>query len=137
MLKQMFLKKKSTLETKHFVKGLETLCILPGSVIKCQLLSHVQLFETPWTAAHQAPLSTEFFRQEYRSGWPFPSLGDLLDPGIEPGYPTSQAFFFFNQLSHKAGPQMQIKYNPLVMQYSEVLSENILSIFLFEGKFLH
>ena len=35
--------------------------------------SHVQLWETPWTAVYQAPLSTEFSRQEYRSGLPFPS----------------------------------------------------------------
>ena len=38
---------------------------------------------TPWTAAHQAPLSTEFYRQEYWNGLPFPSSGDLSDPGIE------------------------------------------------------
>ena len=47
-------------------------------------LSHLQLFVTPWTAAHQAPLSMEFFRQEYWSGFPCPPLGDLPDPGIEP-----------------------------------------------------
>ena len=46
---------------------------------------------TPWTVAHQAPLSMGFSRQEYWSGLPFPSLGKLLDPGIEPGPPTSQA----------------------------------------------
>ena len=39
---------------------------------------------TPWTVAHQAPLSMGFSRQEYWSGLPFPSPGDLLDPGIEP-----------------------------------------------------
>ena len=39
---------------------------------------------TPWTVAHQAPLSMGFSRQEYWSGLPFPSLGDLPDPGIEP-----------------------------------------------------
>ena len=41
-----------------------------------QLLSHVQLFATPWTIAHQAPLSTEFSRQEYWSGLPFATQGD-------------------------------------------------------------
>ena len=46
-------------------------------------VSHVQLFATPWTVAHQAPLSMEFFRQEYWSGLPFPFPGDLPDPGIE------------------------------------------------------
>ena len=52
------------------------------------LLSHVWLFTRPWTVAHQAPLSIKFFRQEYWSGLPFPSPGDLPDRGIEPGSPT-------------------------------------------------
>ena len=46
---------------------------------------------TPWTVAHQAPLSTEFSRQEYWSVLPFPSPGHLPDPGIEPGSPALQA----------------------------------------------
>ena len=45
--------------------------------------SRVQLCATPWTVAHQAPLSTEFSKQEYWSGLPCPSPGDLPDPGIE------------------------------------------------------
>ena len=44
-----------------------------------------RVFATPWTAAHQAPLSMKFSRQGYWSGSPFPSPGDLLNPGIEPG----------------------------------------------------
>ena len=55
------------------------------------MLSRVLLFATPWTIAHQAPLSTGFPRQEYWSGLPFPSLGNLPDPGIEPGSPTLEA----------------------------------------------
>ena len=47
--------------------------------------SHVQLFATPWTIAHQAPLSMVFSKQEYWSGLPFPPPGNLPDPGIEPG----------------------------------------------------
>ena len=47
-------------------------------------LSRVRLFVTPWTIAYKAPLSTEFSRQEYWSGLPLPSPGDLPDPGIEP-----------------------------------------------------
>ena len=54
-------------------------------------LSRVQLFGTLWTVAHQAPPSMEFFRQEYCSGLPFPSPGDLPDPGIKPGSPALQA----------------------------------------------
>ena len=44
-----------------------------------------------WTITHQAPLSMEFSRQEYWSGLPFPSRGDLPNPGIEPGSPVLQA----------------------------------------------
>ena len=54
-------------------------------------LSRDRLFATPWTVAYQAPQSTEFSRQEYWSGLPFPSPGDLPIPGIEPGSPTLQA----------------------------------------------
>ena len=59
--------------------------------MKVKLLSGVQLFVTPWTVSYQAPPSVEFSRQEYWSRLPFPSPGDLPDPGIEPGYPTLQA----------------------------------------------
>ena len=54
-------------------------------------LSRVRLFATPWTIAYQAPPSMRFSRQECWSGLPFPSPGDLPDPGIEPGSPTLQA----------------------------------------------
>ena len=50
---------------------------------KVKLLSHVQLFATPGTVAYQAPSSMGFSRQEYWSGLPFGSPGDLPDPGIE------------------------------------------------------
>ena len=59
--------------------------------MKAKLLSRVQLFVTPWTVAHQAPTSMGFSRQEYWSGLPFPSPGDLPDPGIEPRSPAFQA----------------------------------------------
>ena len=71
--------------------------------------SHVRVFVTPWTVAHQAPLSMEFSRQEYWSGLPFPPPGDLPNPEIEfrspalkadcllsepPGKPTSIMLLF-------------------------------------------
>ena len=59
------------------------LCIMKVKV-KVKSLSRVQLFATPWTVAYQAPPSMGFSRQEYWSGLPFPSPGDLLNPGIEP-----------------------------------------------------
>ena len=52
---------------------------------------------TPWTVAHQAPLFIAFPRKEYWSGLPFPSLGDLPNPGIEPGSPTLQADFLLSE----------------------------------------
>ena len=48
------------------------------------VLSRVRLFATPRIVAYQAPLSMEFSRQEYWSGWPFPIQGDLPNPGNEP-----------------------------------------------------
>ena len=54
-------------------------------------LSRVRLFATPWTVALWAPLSMGFSRQEYWSGLPFPSPGDLPNPGIEPRSPALQA----------------------------------------------
>ena len=58
---------------------------------KVKSLSHVRLFATPRTVAYQAPPSMGFSRQEYWSGLPFPSPGDLPNPGIEPRSPTLEA----------------------------------------------
>ena len=58
---------------------------------KVKSLSRVQLFATPWTIAYQAPPSMGFSRQEYWRGLPFPSPGDLPDPGIKLGSPAFQA----------------------------------------------
>ena len=54
------------------------------SCMHAQLLSHVQLFASPWTVAHQASLSMGFSRQQDWSGLPFPSPGGLPDPRLEP-----------------------------------------------------
>ena len=62
-----------------------------SSFLELKSLSRVQLFATPWTVAYQAPPSMGFSRQECWSGLPFPSPGDLSDPGIEPGSPALQA----------------------------------------------
>ena len=63
----------------HVSNGILCLCLLSG----------VQVFATPWTVAHQAPLSMVFFRQEYWSGMPLPPPGDLPDPGIEFASPVT------------------------------------------------
>ena len=56
--------------------------------VKVKSLGRVRLFATPCTVAYQGPLSMGFSRQEYRSELPFPSPGDLPNPGIEPGSPA-------------------------------------------------
>ena len=62
-----------------------------GHYMCVYMLSRFQLFVTPWTVAYQTPLSMEFSRQEYWSGLPFPSPGDLLNRGTEPMAPESAA----------------------------------------------
>ena len=69
----------------------ETVTHLKCDCVCVCMLSHVWLFTTPWTVACQAPLSMEFSRQEYWSGLPFPSPGDLPDPEIEPASLVSLA----------------------------------------------
>ena len=54
-------------------------------------LSYVRLFATPWTITYQVPPSMGFSRQEYWSGLPFPTPGNLPEPGIKPGSPALQA----------------------------------------------
>ena len=66
--------------------------------VKVKSLSRVQLFATPWTVAHQAPLSMGFSRQEYWSGLPFPSPGDLPDPGIKQCLPKNHYTFNYPQI---------------------------------------
>ena len=61
---------------------------------KVKSLSRLRLFETLWPVAHQAPSSMGFSRQEYWSGLPYHSPGDLPDPGIKPGSPTLEADSF-------------------------------------------
>ena len=69
--------------------------LLPSIVhkwkVKVKSFSRVQLFATPCTVAYQAPPSMGFSRQEYWSGLPFPSPGDLPEPGIEWGSPALEA----------------------------------------------
>ena len=59
-----------------------------------QLLRHVWLFAIPWTVACQAPQSMDFSKQEYWSGYPLPTTGNLPDPGIETASPPLAGGFF-------------------------------------------
>ena len=56
--------------------------------VKLKFLSRFRLFATPWTVVYQALLSMGYSRQEYWNGLPFPSPGDLPNPGTEPGSPA-------------------------------------------------
>ena len=79
------------------------------SSINCvaQMLSRVRLFVTPWTVAHQAPLSKWFSQQEYWSGLPFPLPRNLPTPGIKPTSPALASGFFTTsttwELTHYRG----------------------------------
>ena len=77
--------------SQFFVSGGQSIGKLSEKKVKVKSLSCVRLFATPWTVAHQASLSMEISRQEYWSGLPFPSPGDLPDPEIEPRSPALQA----------------------------------------------
>ena len=99
-----------------FVQG-KTGKFLQRSVCVCMhVISRVQLFVTSWTIALQALLSTEFSRQEYWSGFPFPSPGDLPDPGIKPGSLASLASagrFFTTVPAGKPSPIKCLMINTL------------------------
>ena len=63
------------------------------SVYHVVMLSHIQLFAAPWTVDHQAPLYMRFPRQEYWSGFPFPSPEDLPNSVIKPESPALASGF--------------------------------------------
>ena len=73
---------------KYFKTTTKKMQLIKPMKVKVKSLSHVQLLATPWTVAYQDPMSMGFSRQEYWSGLPFPSSGDLPDPGIKPRSPT-------------------------------------------------
>ena len=94
------------------------------------VLSQIRLFVTLWTVAHQAPLSMGFSRQEYWSGLPFPSLGDLPNLGIEPvslEAPALAGGFFTNSSNCEAILQVchcrgfQIFYSSLPLLHLSVI----------------
>ena len=93
-----------------------------AEVIFCALLSRVWPFATPWTVANQVPLSMGFSRQEYWSGLPFPSPGDLPDPGIKPTSLASPALAgeFFATRSGLFGSKY-MSLNPQILTVREWL----------------
>ena len=83
---------------------------------------------TPWIAAHQAPLSMGFSRQEHWSGLPFPSPGDLPNPGVKPGSPALQADSLATELQEKL--RGSISLAKLRALWSYVVSANIFYIMI-------
>ena len=90
---------------------------------KVKSLSRVRLFATPWTVACHAPSSMEFSRQEYCSGLPFPSPGDLPDPGIEPGSPTLQADSLPSEPKQVENNYDHVKFGNLVGLIDDIIPQ--------------
>ena len=94
-------------------------CSLPNSSVHGIFQEIIQeriaiLFTTPWSVAHQALPPIGFFRQEYWNGWPFPTSGDLPNPGVEPVSLVSSALaggFFTTAPPGKLSGQKGVK-NP-------------------------
>ena len=84
------------------------ICLLENSSSLC-LLSRVWLFVTPWTIACQTPLSRGFFRQEYWNGLPFPTPGDLSNPGIKPGSSALAGGFFITKPTGKPTRKLRFR----------------------------
>ena len=80
-----------------------------------RLLSLVRFFVTPWTVAYQASLSMGFSRQEYWSGLPFPSPGDLPDSGIEPGSPALETDVLTSEPPGKPSRSLLVNYSEEAM----------------------
>ena len=80
--------------THYLLKSIEEVTVRSYVHGACLGISRVWLFVTPWTVAHQAPLSLGFSTQEYWSGLPFPPPGDLSDTEVEPASPALAPWFF-------------------------------------------
>ena len=138
--------------TRHSV-----LCILRTECFSCggSVAKLCPTLATPWNVACQAPLSMGFSRQEYWSGLPFPSPGDLPDPGIKPGSPALQtdsciaggflltelhrnaflnSFFFLyvslSPLAQPCPPILDISWWSILGLFSFVALDMILLVFL-------
>ena len=89
--------------------------------MKVLVIQSCPTFVTPWTVAHQAPLSMEFSRQQYWSGLPFPSPGDLPDLGTEPRSPTLQAVPY--HLSHLKS--QSLRGEPIFQKLQQLVSVTV------------
>ena len=87
-------------------------------LFSCSVMS--DSFVTPWTVAHQAPLPMRLPRQEYWSGLPFPSLGDLPDPGIKPVFPALAGGFFTTEPPGKPDGTVPLAYSKPTKETGEL-----------------
>ena len=99
----------------------------------CAVFSHsvVSNSATSWTVAHQAPLSLGFFRQQYWSGLPFPTPGDLLNLGIKPMYPALAGELFTTEPPGKLYISISIVYHRILTIVSKLYSRTLLLSILY------
>ena len=91
---------------------------LPRGCLVCCCCLVAKSCLTPWTMAHQAPVSMAFSRQEYWSGLPFPSPGALPDPGAEPASSALAGRFFTVQPPGKPNCLVTVYYNSISLSWS-------------------
>ena len=120
---------------------ISSVCVCVCVCVCVQSFGPVQLFATPWTVADQAPPSMEFFRQEYWSGLPFPSPGDLPNPGIKPPTPALAGGFFATSTTLEA-PYFFCTFSLLLNVYNksterEFLFNLLKDFFLMTQKFAY
>ena len=99
----------------------------------CAVFSHsvVSNSATSWTVAHQAPLSLGFFGQQYWSGLPFPTPGDLPNPGIKPVYPALAGGFFSTEPPGKLYISISMVYHRILTIVSKLYSRTLLLSILY------
>ena len=109
--------------------------------VRAWVLSHVWLFVTPWTVAHQGPLFMKFSRQEYWNGLPFPSPEDLSNPGTEPVCLASPelAGMFFTSWATWEAPHRRVlspkTHNPSLTRGKKQRNPNQGTVFLLSEQY--
>ena len=131
-VKQYSITKRSLKKSKRKLKNTQKQMTMKAQqsklcILLCQLLSHVQLFATPWTVAHQAPLSMESSKKEYWSGQPFPSPRDLPNRGIKPRPPALLEDSLLSEPTGKSSPKKEVNNNLISPQETGKISNNITS----------
>ena len=121
----LFLKKLTKMRWLWSMLGIRNHCILwlyhhLKVLGKCQLFSRVWFFATPWTVVRQALLSMAFSRQEYWSGLPFPSPGDLPDPGIETQVSCIAGRFFTTRATREAHHHLSLPPAPKIICFLKI-----------------